>query len=100
MSQNLGGAPIGNDNAKKGKEFLSALRRALARKASATDYRRGLDEIADRLVTAGYASEMWAIKEIADREDGKAKQQTEITGEEGGPVVARIERVIVDKPKN
>lgn len=88
---NDGGAPLGNENSAKGKEFRQALRRALARKANATDYRKGLDEVADALVKAGCAGEQWAVKEIADREDGRPVQA--ITGEDGGPVVTRIELV-------
>ena len=65
-------APVGNQNAKKGKEFEGALRRALARAGDNVD--NGLDKVADKLVTHGMAGEQWAVKEIADRLDGKPKQ--------------------------
>lgn len=65
-------APVGNQNAKKPKDFESALRRALAR--SGESVAGGLDTVADKLVSAAGVGELWAIKEIADRLDGKPKQ--------------------------
>lgn len=69
----------GNEHAKKGKLFDAALRRAIAQE----DGKR-IREAAERLLDLAAAGEQWAVKELADRLDGKAKQQTEITGEGGG----------------
>lgn len=57
-----------------------------------------LRRIAEKTVAFAEAGEQWAVKEIADRMDGKAVQQQIVTGdEEGGPVrIERIETVIVD----
>lgn len=88
----MAGAPLGNDNATKGKEFNLALRRALARKANEPDYRKGLDLVADELVKAACAGEQWAVKEVADREDGKSVQA--ITVPDGvSHYVTRVELV-------
>ena len=88
-------APLGNQNAKKAKVFENALRRALARAAETVD--GGLDKVADKLVTHGMAGEQWAVKEIADRLDGKVPQAVIGGGEDDPPVnlVSRIIREIV-----
>ena len=53
--------------------------------------------IADKLVTMAEDGDLQAIREVADRLDGKARQQLELMGEDGGPVqVEKVERVIVD----
>lgn len=67
------GAPTGNQNARNAKRWQQALRRALARR-SGESIDKGLDEIADKVVDAAYAGEQWAIKEVGEREDGKAAQ--------------------------
>ena len=66
------GAPKGNQNAVKAKLFHDALKRALARSGKSVD--GGLNKVCDQLVTAALAGEQWAIKEIADRIDGKPAQ--------------------------
>jgi hypothetical protein len=35
--------------------------------------------------------EPWAVKELLDRLDGKAVQQTELTGAEGAPLLSGIQ---------
>ena len=69
----------GNTNAADGKAFARALRRALARKSDAS-VDEGLQAIAANLVDAAYKGEMWAIKEVADRIDGKPAQAVEHSG--------------------
>lgn len=79
------GAPVGNNNATKSKPWKQALKRALARKHG--DVTSGLISIASQIVEAADNGESWAIREIADRLDGKPAQQQIITGdEEGGPI--------------
>lgn len=88
------GAPVGNKNATNGKEFRSALRRALAHKYG--DVQSGLLAIASKLVEQAEAGEMAALKEIADREDGKPAQI--IGGDpEGAPVAMSVTWIKPDK---
>jgi hypothetical protein len=68
------GAQPGNDNATKGALFNSALKRALARAGKNVD--GGLNTVCDLLVKAAGNGEQWAIKEIADRIDGRPHQST------------------------
>lgn len=74
-------APVGNQFAAKAKKFEGALKRSLARNDGA------LNRIADALVTAAEAGEPWALAMVADRLDGRPKQQTEVTGANGGALV-------------
>jgi hypothetical protein len=78
---NKGGAPKGNDNAKKGKLFYSELRKALVQQDQIN-----LRRIADKLVEKAIDGEPWAVKEIMDRVDGKAIQVTEMSGLDGGAI--------------
>lgn len=82
-------APVGNQNAAKAKLFEGALRRALN-----ANSRDRLYDIAEKLVQAAEAGESWAIQHVADRLDGKPKQQTEITGagENGELLIAETNR--------
>lgn len=52
-----------------------------------------LRRIADKLVEKAIEGDMQAIKEIADRTDGKAFQQVEISGDPDNPlgIITRIE---------
>lgn len=77
------GAPLGNNNPGKGKAFAGALRRVLA---EAGTNREKLLEIADALVAKAMSGDVQAIKEIADRIDGKVPQALEHTGDGGGPM--------------
>lgn len=76
-------APKGNKNAAKGKQFQDALRRALN-----ADGREGLKNIATKLVDAAEAGEGWAIKEVADRLDGKPAQV--VAGDSDQPLKMQI----------
>jgi hypothetical protein len=87
------GAPAGNLNAAKERKWFEALDRAIKQ-----DDGKRLRTAAEKLLEKASEGEAWAIKELGDRLDGKPKQQTEISGPDGGPVrtVSRIERVIVE----
>jgi hypothetical protein len=71
------GAPIGNKNAAKAKEFEQALKRALSRASG--NWRKGLDLAADQVVTAAHSGERWAIEQLADRFDGRPVQSVDST---------------------
>lgn len=71
----MAGAPIGNDNAGKGKEWRNAIRRALAHKHGSVQ--DGLLAIAKNLVDKAEDGDLSAVKEIGDREDGRPQQSIE-----------------------
>jgi hypothetical protein len=95
----VAGAPLGNQNARNAKIFQQAIKRALARASNAT-VDAGLDRGCDALVAAFFAGEQWAIKEVADRLDGKPAQT--IGGDPDQPLevnINKIERALV-RPKD
>ena len=79
------GAPLGNDNAAKGKEWRNAIRRALAHKHGSVQ--DGLLAIARQLVDKAEEGDMTAIRELGDREDGKPAQA--IGGSDDLPPIAQ-----------
>lgn len=48
--------------------------------------RTNAQNIAKKMIVKAKSGELDAMKEIADRTEGKPKQRTEVTGENGGPV--------------
>lgn len=75
-------APIGNKNATKNKPFLDALNRALKQRDYGEENAgKTLRNIADALIAKAEEGEPWAVKEVIDRLDGKAKQDMDITAE-------------------
>src|SRR5438046_7185753 len=91
------GAPRGNNNAGKAKDWENAIRRALAR-AEAEGSGKCLNRLADQLLTKAAEGDMAALKEIGDRLDGKPAQV--IAGDPEAPVYIReVMRTIVD-PRN
>lgn len=72
------GAPVGNDNAKKGKMFYDQLRKVLVQNDSFK-----LRKISDQLVDMAIKGEAWAIKEVIDRMDGKPVATQELSGPDG-----------------
>ena len=90
-----GGAPVGNENARKGRLFYDQLRKVLIQ-----DDALKLRQIALRLVEAAEDGEAWAVREVIDRIDGKAIQATEISGPEGAELVKGIGIVFVTPDEN
>lgn len=72
------GAPEGNQNAIRGKEFREALQRALGRRGNGLGWRKALDKIADALVVKAEEGEQWAVQEVANRFDGKPSMEVEV----------------------
>jgi hypothetical protein len=68
-----GGAPVGNKNAGKRNSWYNTLDRAIAQ-----DNADRLRKAAEQLLTQAAAGEQWAIKELADRLDGRAKQSIDV----------------------
>ena len=82
------------------KSFAAMLRIAIQEQGSKDGYTK-LPDIAEQLVELAIKGDMPAIKEVADRLDGKPAQS--IIGDEENPleVIHRIERVIVSaQPKD
>ena len=65
----MSGAPIGNSNAQKGRMWNEALRKAIAQ-----DDGKRLRASIEKLLNLASNGEPWAIKELADRLDGRPKQ--------------------------
>lgn len=83
-------APEGNNNAGKNKPFWSAIDRAIAQ-----DDGERLRKAAEALLDAAAEGKPWALREIADRLDGRPAQA--LIGDPDQPlqVINKIERVIV-----
>ena len=82
---NKGGAPLGNKNASKNKPFLDAMRRALAQNP------QKIGKIVDKILDQAEAGEAWAVKEVADRLDGKEVQANTLEDAEGNNIVTSLE---------
>lgn len=86
----------GNKLAAKSRLFDGALKRAIAQ-----DDGKRLREAAEKLLTLAANGEAWAVKELADRLDGKPQAQVTLSGDEDNPLtlIGKIERVIVKADK-
>ena len=93
------GAPEGNTNAagRKNKAFNAALTRAIAQDDQGDANR--LRRAAESLLTQAANGEQWAIKELADRLDGRPAQSVDVGGQEDNPLqfITRIELVPMKK---
>ena len=93
---------MGNANSgpKREKPFRDALMVAI-KAAEADGNPKSLRRVAEKLLSEAATGNVQAIKEVADRLDGKVPQGI-VGGDEGDPplqVYGRIERVLVD-PKS
>jgi|TARA_R100000995_G_scaffold48065_1_gene22928 hypothetical protein len=70
------GAPLGNKNAsRENRQFRNSLNRNLKRfKAEGVPDGDALGKITQKLIQCAINGEAWAIKEVADRLEGKAPQ--------------------------
>lgn len=75
------GAPAGNDNYSRGAVFNDALRRSIAQ-----DDGRRLRLAAEKLLSLAADGIPWAVRELADRTDGRAFQAVSLSGADGGPI--------------
>ena len=69
------GAPIGNKNAQKGQMWNDSLRKAIVQ-----DDGRRLRASVEQLLNLASNGEPWAIKELADRLDGRPRQTNVLEG--------------------
>lgn len=88
-------AAQGNQYASRAAVFRAAITRALEEKSRVAQV-QALDQIAADMIDAALDREKSPLerlpiwKELADRLDGKPKQQTEVTGADGAPLVTSI----------
>ena len=78
----MAGAPLGNSNATKNRPWREAINRALAQHDG-----QKLRTIAEKLIAQAEAGDIQAIKELADRLDGKPAQQVQLSGDADAPLV-------------
>ena len=82
----MAGAPFGNTNAIKNKLWSDTLRRAIAQ-----DRGDRVRQAAERLLDEAAKGEPWAIKELADRLDGRSVQANSFESD-GGTVTELVVR--------
>lgn len=73
------GAPVGNKNAARGRDWRDAVRKAVIQG-------KKLDTLAKKLIQMAEDGDLQALKEIGDRLDGKPQISHEVTGEDGGAI--------------
>lgn len=82
MADGKVGPPLGNTNSRMDNRLWgNTIRRAVVQGDG-----EKLRKIADKLVEMAQEGDVQAIKEIGDRLDGKPKQQTELSGPDGGDI--------------
>lgn len=85
MTTGKRGAPLGNTNGTRSKLFSQALRKLIAHdEALLPEGKRRIIRAAASLMNNAAKGEEWAIKELANRLDGKAVQGVEVAGPDGG----------------
>ena len=70
---------IGNTNPTKGKRWRDAINRALEKRSRAEGI-EALDALAENLLAMCDEKDLGALKELGDRIDGKAAQETLLNG--------------------
>ena len=82
-----GGAPKGNQNARKGKLWTDAIQRALKiwENESRVDGKKALDALAMQLLEKCLEGDMTALKELGDRLEGKPAQSVYVGEAEDNP---------------
>ena len=78
-SVNKGGAPVGNDNARRGSLIRGAIRRAFAEDAAKG--RDTLHRIVRKMVDDAEIGDKDARRELFDRLDGKPEQANTLSGD-------------------
>ncbi len=96
MADGQPGAPLGNSNAAKGKQWLEQVNKALIQyEDSDVPQGKALFYIAKRMVRDALNGDKDARREIAERLDGKSMQSLTISGDEDKPLISMIRMVVV-----
>ena len=80
------GAPLGNQNSSKSNRLFAETIKRLATQSEG-EYNR---IIAQALIDKAISGDMAAIKEYADRIDGKSLQENKLTGDAEQPVAIKV----------
>jgi hypothetical protein len=84
MANGKAGAPVGNTNGAKGKLFTEALRKLIKQdELTLVEEKRRINKAANKLLDLAADGSEWAVKEFANRIEGKSIQAVEVTGAEG-----------------
>ena len=102
------GAPIGNQNAAKAKQWAAAIERALERMGDPSvnpdepversPRMKALDQLAEKFITSCNVGDLGFFKELGDRLDGKPMQSTEVSGPDGKEIPHSMTVSFVDVP--
>lgn len=105
----MAGAPEGNQNAAKAKQWSAAIERALDRLGDPTinpdvphersPRMKAYDRLADSFILKVAESDLGFFKEFGDRMEGKSAQSMTLAGDPEKPLIQRIERTIIDSTK-
>jgi len=76
------GAPLGNTNRATQYRIKRTLEAVLERRSKA-EGRDALETACEKLISNAESGDLQSFKELADRLDGKPKQQTELSGPDG-----------------
>ena len=85
MANGVSGAPFGNQNAAKAKQWSAAIERVLC-KRSGKDKAEALEELAEKFLAAVEQGDITAWREFGDRMEGKPSQQLVLSGDEDQPL--------------
>ena len=72
------GAPVGNQNGAKGRQWSEAVKRAIRAKYG-VEWDLALQQLATKLVEEADGGDLQALKEVGDRLDGKPSQTIDAT---------------------
>ena len=81
-----GGAPIGNQNARKSRLFEQAFIRAIKERDLEAGDGTTLRRIAEKLIDMALAGDVNAFKEARDTVDGRPPQAVQLSGDADAPL--------------
>ena len=85
-----GGAPIGNQNARKGRLFEQAFIRAIKQRDLDAGDGETLRKIAEKMLDMALVGDVSAFRESRDTIDGKPMQALEHSGPSGEPIAISV----------
>lgn len=101
MANGVAGAPQGNRNGAKGKDWQDALRKAMIQyesKERGVEQGQALYRIATKVVEQAIDGDPVAWQEIGNRLDGKPAQSVQLSGDEDKPLFTAIKMLVINNP--